>query len=75
MKEYFKVVVPGLLAAFFSMQSLPAFAADSDATANERVPAQGLDKGKAVFLANCAACHQPDGKGLPGEFPPLAKSD
>jgi len=32
-------------------------------------------RGQAVFLANCAACHQPDGKGLPGAFPPLAGSD
>ncbi|HRF83370.1 MAG: c-type cytochrome [Proteobacteria bacterium] len=31
--------------------------------------------GEKVFLDNCAACHQPDGKGLPGAFPPLAKSD
>ena len=23
----------------------------------------------------CFACHQPDGKGLPGAFPPLAGSD
>ncbi|QID17082.1 cytochrome c oxidase subunit II [Nitrogeniibacter mangrovi] len=28
-------------------------------------------KGKDVFNANCAACHQPDGKGLPPAFPPL----
>lgn len=51
-----------------------AFAADGDAV-NERVPKQGLDAGKASYLANCAACHQPDGKGLAGAFPPLAKSD
>lgn len=31
--------------------------------------------GKKVFEANCAACHQPTGTGLPGAFPPLAKSD
>lgn len=42
---------------------------------NERLPLQGLDAGKAVYLANCAACHQPKGTGLPGAFPPLAKSD
>lgn len=28
-----------------------------------------------LYLANCAACHQADGKGLPGAFPPLAGSD
>ena len=25
--------------------------------------------------ANCSACHQADGSGLPGAFPPLAQSD
>jgi len=34
-----------------------------------------LVRGKAVFLSNCAACHQPEGTGLAGAFPPLAKSD
>ena len=31
--------------------------------------------GKATYDANCAACHQPDGKGVPNAFPPLASSD
>lgn len=31
--------------------------------------------GKGVYEANCLACHQPDGKGIPKAFPPLAKSD
>src|SRR5258706_7476239 len=26
-------------------------------------------KGKALFTANCAACHQANGQGLPGAFP------
>lgn len=29
-------------------------------------------KGAEVYNANCAACHQPTGKGVPGAFPPLA---
>jgi cytochrome c oxidase cbb3-type subunit II len=27
--------------------------------------------GETVFTANCAACHQASGEGLPGAFPPL----
>ena len=32
-------------------------------------------EGKKVFEVTCMACHQADGKGLPGAFPPLAGSD
>ena len=34
---------------------------------------EGYDaaKGQALFTANCAACHQASGEGLPGAFPPL----
>lgn len=34
-----------------------------------------VERGKRVFMQTCFACHQPDGKGLPGIFPPLAGSD
>jgi nitrite reductase (NO-forming)/hydroxylamine reductase len=37
-------------------------------------PAQ-IAAGKAVYDTACLACHQADGKGLPGAFPPLAGSD
>ncbi|HVT48449.1 MAG TPA: cytochrome c [Vicinamibacterales bacterium] len=29
-------------------------------------------RGESLFSTNCAACHRPDGKGLPAVFPPLA---
>ena len=31
--------------------------------------------GKQLFSANCVACHQATGKGLPGVFPPLDGSE
>jgi len=37
-------------------------------------PGAAVD-GKALFAANCAACHQATGKGLPGVFPPLDGSE
>jgi nitrite reductase (NO-forming) len=31
--------------------------------------------GKQVYDRICTTCHQPDGRGMPGIFPPLASSD
>lgn len=31
--------------------------------------------GRNVYLQNCQACHQAEGQGIKGAFPPLAKSD
>lgn len=36
---------------------------------------QDVNKGKAIFTKTCIACHQATGLGIPGAFPPLAKSD
>lgn len=33
------------------------------------------DRGKKVFLANCATCHQATGLGVAGQYPPLAGSE
>lgn len=32
-------------------------------------------RGESTFVGTCSACHQRDGRGLPGVFPPLAESD
>jgi nitrite reductase (NO-forming) len=37
--------------------------------------AKSIERGKEAYSANCQNCHMADGKGLPGAFPPLAKSD
>lgn len=34
-----------------------------------------IKRGEVVYKTNCAACHQLTGVGIPGAFPPLAKSD
>jgi len=33
------------------------------------------DPGEATYQTVCAACHQANGQGLPGAFPPLAESE
>ena len=51
--------------------SQKAAATASAAAANN--PASASDGG-AIYLANCSSCHQSDGAGIPGAFPPLAKN-
>ncbi len=36
---------------------------------------QQIDAGEALFKGTCSVCHQENGQGLPGIFPPLAGSD
>jgi cytochrome c oxidase cbb3-type subunit II len=52
-----------------------ASAASSENPAASRGPQEpgGFDaaKGAALYTANCSACHQAGGGGLPGVFPPL----
>jgi mono/diheme cytochrome c family protein len=38
-------------------------------------PADPKVVGKALFSANCITCHQANGQGLPGQYPPLAGSE
>ena len=33
------------------------------------------DRGKILYLQTCMACHQLTGQGIPGAFPPLAKTE
>jgi mono/diheme cytochrome c family protein len=33
------------------------------------------DRGKKIFSANCATCHQMSGQGVAGQYPPLAGSE
>jgi mono/diheme cytochrome c family protein len=33
------------------------------------------ERGKKIFAANCATCHQMNGGGVPGQYPPLAGSE
>jgi len=82
MKQFLVVLLAGFMLGACAQETPdePAAAAAGDTAVHDaEVAAAGagalMEQGKAVFLANCAACHQPDGKGLKGAFPPLAGSD
>lgn len=38
-------------------------------------PPEEPNRGEQIYKTKCIVCHQADGKGLPGAFPPLAGSD
>jgi cytochrome c oxidase cbb3-type subunit 2 len=73
------VVIPtheaqALIAYLASLKQSPLAIAG---TASAPVPVGGYDsaKGAALFTANCVACHQANGEGLPGAFPSLKGND
>ena len=51
-----------------------AAAAAAGAADKEWSKAELLAKGEAVYGKTCAACHQPNGKGIPGVFPAIEGS-
>ena len=54
----------GWLACIAGMIALTAMAPNA--------AAEDAARGADTFAATCAACHQPDGRGVPDTFPPLA---
>jgi cytochrome c oxidase subunit II len=65
-----KVVTEDEYAAWTDGQ-LKAMAAAADDPDKMYELGEFLPRGEKVFAANCAACHQANGKGLPPAFPPL----
>lgn len=57
------------------IQSMPT----TDEIVESEIPAKSLEEriefGKQTYMQTCFACHQAEGQGVNGAFPPLAKSD
>ncbi|MES2125702.1 MAG: copper-containing nitrite reductase [Pseudomonadota bacterium] len=49
--------------------------ATANAAAGKLTLQDQVGAGKSLFNGTCSVCHQANGAGLPGVFPPLAKSD
>src|SRR5437879_1630472 len=43
--------------------------------AEQQAELSPADRGKKIFAANCQTCHQANGLGVPGQYPPLAGSE
>jgi cytochrome c oxidase subunit 2 len=54
--------------------SAETVAADAADAGKEWSMAELMQSGEKVYTKNCVACHQPNGKGLPPAFPPIAGS-
>jgi nitrite reductase (NO-forming) / hydroxylamine reductase len=48
---------------------------DAEVASAGQSPEARMAAGRTVYQNVCQACHGPEGKGLPGAFPPLAGSD
>ncbi len=44
-------------------------------TGNQKKVSESYLRGKEIYSDFCVTCHLPNGKGIPGNFPPLAESD
>src|SRR5690606_29280692 len=53
-------------------QSMPG---DAPPEPQSYTPSERVSRGREVYSQVCAACHMPEGQGVPGAFPPLAGSD
>ena len=58
---------------YTSFNPMPASVGDDRVAADFAVPATA--DGGQLYTANCVACHQASGAGVPGVFPPLSKSE
>jgi nitrite reductase (NO-forming) len=69
-KEVDSVYLGDKAASLASVQTAAASARAGKLTVEEQIAA-----GKSLFAGTCSVCHQDNGAGMPGVFPPLANSD
>ena len=64
---------------YLADKAIPKHGVVTEATAKMQAGTLSKDAqiaaGKALFAGTCSVCHGPEGKGMPGVFPPLAGSD
>ncbi|MCB9743889.1 MAG: nitrite reductase, copper-containing [Alphaproteobacteria bacterium] len=58
-----------------TVPAIPIAEAAEQLAEGKLTKAAQVEAGKALFLGTCSTCHQSDGAGMEGVFPPLAGSD
>jgi cytochrome c oxidase cbb3-type subunit 2 len=64
-----------LVAYLLSLKQTPIIAIEDtiDQTSELVVNGDSVNKGKQLYSLQCASCHQANGQGVPGVFPPLVE--
>lgn len=64
---------------YFTLFALTTISCNSSQNSTDENNSETADNkyanGEKVYQANCVACHQSEGEGVEGVFPPLANSD
>ena len=58
-----------------TIQEMPGAASEAPKAPTASAVGERIELGKQIYSQTCFACHQGEGQGIPGAFPPLAKSD
>ena len=62
-------------ACLFGIGLLTSMSVTAAVTENDSVRSEASERGRALFLDNCAECHQRNGRGLKGIYPSLVSSE
>ncbi|MGD1894696.1 MAG: c-type cytochrome [Cyclobacteriaceae bacterium] len=72
---YTYLIISTTFYAFISIFSWPDAKDYTPSPLTEPDLEESIKLGEAIYQGYCLACHMNEGEGLPGAFPPLAKSD
>ena len=64
-----------ILLVVLALPGIYSITAPRKMTPSQDEVAQSVERGKEVYAAQCMSCHQANGEGLSGVYPPLAGSD
>ena len=70
-----RLLILSILVAWLAIAGSAGAAETPETAATSKETAERLSRGRELYVKNCFICHQLNGQGTPGVFPPLAKSD